>query len=146
MTKTNLFRFHLVVVGENSADAHVAGSVHQVECLVDVSDGHAVRNVLVKPELALQVFLDEFGHLSASLDASEGRSGPHATSHQLEGCSLDKRSCGSHTDDDGLAPSLVANLNGNAHQIGVSNALESTIYERKESKSEGQKSIERIRE
>jgi len=117
----------LVVIVEDGANAHVARRVHEVQCLIDVLDGHAIGDELLQPKLSPQVFFHELRYLGSSLDATESSSHPHATSNELEGRRLDERTGRSDANDHRLAPALVAGLNRRSHQIRTSNAFESAV-------------------
>jgi len=115
----------LPLQGQDSADA--LALVHELEGLIDVLEGHGVRDEVVDVELLVEVGLHQIGQLRATLDTTEGRTAPHAASHQLERTGGDLLSGGGDTDDDALAPSLVAALQGRAHRVHVANALKGEV-------------------
>ena len=98
-------------------------------------------------QLASHVLFAVVGEHGAALDAAKSRPFPNAASDKLEGTGADFLASGSHTNDAGLAPSLVASLlmrgwsgsvvemlrftNGYlqsaAHGVNVSNALKSVV-------------------
>lgn len=111
------------MVVEDSTNAHVARCMHEMKRLVDVLNGHAVGDVLVKPEFILQVTFDKLRNLSTSLDTSECGTSPHTSSDELKWGGLKERASRGHTNDDRFSPALVARLDRASHQIWVSYAL-----------------------
>jgi hypothetical protein len=84
-------------------------------------------NELVHLEVAVHVVSDKAGQLSAALDTTERAAFPDTTSDELEGAGGDFLTSGSDTDDDGLAPALVASLERGAHDVDVACAVECVV-------------------
>lgn len=84
--------------------------VHGIESLVDIIKAKVVSDKLVNLDLASQVVLDKAGQLGAALDTTKSRSAPDTASHQLEGTCGNLLSCSCNSNNDRLAPSLVASL------------------------------------
>lgn len=124
--RNDVYSLICTLVVEDSANADVARGMHEVQGLVHILDGHLVRNELIQPEFTLEVTLNELRHLGAALNAAKSAAHPDTARHKLErrGLQYTARRC--HSNDDGLAPALVASLQRSAHQIRASNALEGT--------------------
>ena len=99
---------------------------------------------LVDLELAVEVVADEAAHLGAALDATKGASLPHTAGNELECCraSVNLSSCdgrvprtsggnllasGGNTNDDALAPALVAGLERRAHDADIARAVKGVV-------------------
>ncbi|MNG95414.1 hypothetical protein D3C79_544500 [compost metagenome] len=82
----------------------------------------------VQRDLALLRHLDVARQLAATTHATERRTAPDATGHQLERTGSDFLTGASHADDDRLTPTLVAALQGRAHQVDVADALEREVH------------------
>lgn len=106
-----------------------------------------MRDELVDLEVAVHVVGDETGELRAALDAAERAAFPYAAGDELEGCweelvrelwvgggedrvrtpRADLLAGGGDTNDDALAPALVAGLEGGTHDVDVASAVESVV-------------------
>lgn len=84
--------------------------MHGIKGLVDIIKAKVVGNKLIDLNLASQVVLDKAGQLGAALDTTESRSAPDTTGHQLEGSCGNLLSCSGNSNNDRLAPTLVAGL------------------------------------
>ncbi|GAO47486.1 hypothetical protein G7K_1692-t1 [Saitoella complicata NRRL Y-17804] len=101
--------------------------VHDVESVVDLSQGLVVGDELVNHELLPHVSIDDLGQLSTALDTTESRSPPDTSSNELEWAGRDLLSSSSDTDNDGLSPSLVASLQSAPHNVDVTSAVEGVV-------------------
>lgn len=121
--------------------------MHVVEGAVDAAKGLAVGDELVHLQLTVHVVVHEVGKLGAALNAAESAALPHAAGDKLECCetvsttfsgshpgsgaeltaSRDLLASSSDTDDDALAPALVAGLEGAAHDVHVAGAVEGVV-------------------
>jgi hypothetical protein len=101
--------------------------LHIAESLVDLIQRLAMRDELVNLELAIHVVSHKPRKLSASLDTTERATLPYTASDELEWTSGDLLTGGRNTDDDGLAPALVAGLERGAHNVDVTRAVESVV-------------------
>ena len=86
-----------------------------------------MSNELIHLEIALQIVVHEAGELRAALDTAKSTALPHTPSNELEGTGGDFLTRGSDADDDGLAPALVAGLEGSAHDVDVARAVEGVV-------------------
>jgi hypothetical protein len=139
---------HLLKLAHVNNAANAVARVHVVESLVDAAERLAVGDELVDLQLAGHVVVDEIGELRAALDAAESAALPYAAGDELECCSevsnsFCKQRCefiwarltsgsdllasSSDTNDDALAPALVAGLQGAAHDVHVAGAVESVV-------------------
>jgi len=66
------FRAHVVLKVKHTSQARAF--VKEVEPIVDGVKRHAVRNVPIQRDLALEVSLNQARHLDARLPATKGRS------------------------------------------------------------------------
>jgi len=66
--------------------ADAVARLHDLESIVDLRKGLAVRNELVNLELALEVITNKVWQLRAALDTTKGAALPDTTSHKLECC------------------------------------------------------------
>lgn len=82
---------------------------------------------LIDLEVAVHVIRNEAGQLRAALDTAKRTAFPHTAGNQLEGASGDFLAGGSDADDDGFAPALVAGLEGGAHDVDVTGAVEGVV-------------------
>ena len=107
--------------------ANAVAGLHVAEGLVDLVERLAMGNELIDLEIAVQIIIDKAGELRATLDTTKGASFPDTASDELEGACRDLLTGGGDTDDDGLAPALVAGLEGGAHDVNVARAVESVV-------------------
>src|SRR5687768_7712350 len=89
--------------------------MYQLERLVDAFQRQFVGDERIQVDLAAHRLLDHARQLRAALDATEGRTAPHASGHQLEWPGADFLSRAGDTDDHRLAPALVAALQRRTH-------------------------------
>src|SRR6185295_9716439 len=101
--------------------------VHQVEGLVDVFEWHGVGDHRVDLDLLFHVPIDDPRHVGATAGAAEGGAAPDPAGDELEGAGLDFGTRGRDTDDDALAPTLVAALQRRAHEIDVAHAFKGVV-------------------
>ena len=102
--------------------------MHVFEGFVDIVQGHREADHLIYLDFPSQIHFHVFGKLRAALYAAEGSALPHASSDQLEGACGDFLTGTRHTDDDRLAPALVAAFQRRAHQIHVTHAFKGVIH------------------
>src|SRR3989338_9271029 len=98
-----------------------------MESLVDTGEREGMGDELVELERSSHVLVDHARELGATLGAAKGRAHPDAAGDQLEGAGGDLGAGGGDADDDGLAPPLVAHLEGLAHDVDVADALEGVV-------------------
>lgn len=101
--------------------------MHQIERLVDRFQGHAMRNEFVDKQFLVQIPLHQFRHTIHTLPATERRSLPRASGHQLEWPRADFRSRSSDAHNDRYTPALGGRFEGSSHRINVAHTLESEI-------------------
>ena len=101
--------------------------MHQVERLVDPVEPHRVGDHAVDLDLAGHVLVDHAGEIRAAADAPEGGAAPDAAGDELERAGRDLLARTGDADDHGLAPALVAALQGRAHDVDVADALERVV-------------------
>ncbi len=99
---------------------------------------------LVDLELAVEVIADEATHLGTALDATKGASLPHTAGNELECCRASVNlsnygrqvrltsggnflASGGDTNDDALAPALVAGLERRAHDADIACAVKGVV-------------------
>ena len=86
-----------------------------------------MRDHAVDLDLAGHVLVDHAGDIAAAADAAEGGAAPDAAGDELEGAGGDLLTRAGDADDHGLAPALVAALQGGAHDLDVADALEGVV-------------------
>src|SRR6202163_1476907 len=101
--------------------------VQQVERPVDLLERQHLADHLVDLDLPAQVALHEARQLRAALDAAERRAAPDAAGDQLERAGMYLFAGARDADDRRLAPALVAALEGGAHDVDVTDALEGVV-------------------
>src|ERR1700682_4900231 len=111
--------------GDHRADR--LALVHQIEGVVDLLERHDMRDQLVEFELPVHVPVDDPRHVGAATGAAERSTLPHPTGDQLERPGLDLLPSSGDADDDRHAPPTVAALERLAHEIDVTDALETVV-------------------
>jgi len=101
--------------------------VHDFKGLVDLGQSLAVSDEFINLECAFEIILDKGGQFASSLDATESGSSPYATGDELEWSSGNFLSGSGNTDDDALAPALMASFEGSAHNLDVTGTIESVV-------------------
>lgn len=101
--------------------------MHVLESLVDLTKRAAVGDELVDLDLSLHVVVNDSRKLGAALDTAKGAALPDTASDKLERTGGDLLASGSNTDDDRLTPTLVAGLEGRAHDMDVSSGIEGEV-------------------
>src|SRR5690625_1724265 len=118
---------HRLPVEVNDA-ANTFTPVHQIKGLVDVLEAHGVSDEIIEFEFARQITLDVLRQFGASLNAAKCGATPDTTCHELKRPGTDFLARTGNTDNDGLAPALVAALERRAHDIHIANTLERIIH------------------
>lgn len=93
------------------------------ESRVDILERLGVGDEVVNLERAVLVSLDNLRQLSSALDTAKSRSLPHSAGDQLERSGGNLLASSSNTNDDGLAPALVAGLESLSHDGHVSGTV-----------------------
>src|SRR5471030_114841 len=101
--------------------------MHQVKRLVDIFQAHGVGDEGIQRDLAGRGHFHVAWQLGTTAHAAERRTAPDATGDQLERTGRDFLAGTGHTDDDRLAPTLVAALKCRTHQLDVADALEGKV-------------------
>jgi hypothetical protein len=86
-----------------------------------------VRNELINLKVAIHVIRNETRKLRAALDTTERAALPYTTSNELERTCRNLLASGRDTNNDGLAPALVASLERGAHDVDVARAVEGVV-------------------
>ena len=86
-----------------------------------------MSNELVDLEVTLQVVGHKAGQLAATLDTTESASFPYTASDELEGTGRNFLASGGDTNDDGLAPTLVASFERGTHHTDVTCAVKGVV-------------------
>jgi hypothetical protein len=110
---------------DDSTDA--VALLHCVESVVDLAESLAVGDEFVNLEVTLLVVGNEVVQLRTALDTTESASSPHSASNKLEWSCGNLLASGGNTDDDGLTPTLVAGLEGSAHDTNIASAVKGVV-------------------
>lgn len=95
---------------------------------ISMVDTYLVCDEVVDRESALEIAVNESGHLVARFEPSEGSALPLSAGDQLEGPSRDLMSGGCNADHAGLAPAAVRALESSSHDASVSRGVEGIVY------------------
>src|SRR5690242_2284469 len=90
-------------------------ALHQLKAMVDVVKGDLVGNERIDVDLAVEVELDELGHLVTALDAAEGRAADPPPGDQVAGDDVERLAASGHAGDGAQAPAHARGLDRLAH-------------------------------
>src|SRR5271165_5424000 len=90
--------------------AYGFAGMHQIERVVDLLDGHRVRDQVVDVDLAVHVPVHDLGHVGAAAGAAEGGALPHPPGDELERPRLDRLAGARDADDHRNTPAAMAAL------------------------------------
>lgn len=101
--------------------------MHIVKGLVNTINVVVMCDELINLDLASKVVLNNTRKLGSALDTAKGTALPDTASNELERSSLDDFTGSSDTNNDRLTPAFVAGLEGRAHNVDVTCAVESEV-------------------
>src|SRR5471032_2317449 len=102
--------------------------MHQVKRFVDVFQAHGVGDKGVQRDFAGLGHFHVAWQFGTATHAAKRRTAPDAPGHQLEWAGGDFLASTGYTNDHRLAPTLVAALQGRAHQLHIADALEGKVH------------------
>src|SRR5262249_60457451 len=82
---------------------------------------------VVDIDLTFHIPVDNFGYISATARAAEGRAAPHASGDELKRARSNLLTRAGNADDDALAPTAMTALQRLAHGCNVTDAFEREI-------------------
>jgi hypothetical protein len=121
------YLIHPILLAHINNAANAVPSLHIRERLVNLIQRLPVRNEFIDLQVAVHIIVHQPRQLRAALDTAKRAALPHTSGNELERARSNLLPSGRNTDDDALAPALVARLERRAHHVDVAGTVERVV-------------------